>query len=228
MTKIELDSWEKVSSWLDNESNLRIPPSYLDRVNKRKYPLDAFSLGQLASKAWLINQLEQIYLYDLPMEEDPTVAILGCWVGSLVPFLHRILPLERVYGFDMDPSAIELAEEFNREYVVDNWKFKGVVMDLQYQPCNWLQFETGGELIQVKPDWLINTSCEHMDSHWFETADSDQLIIMQSNNSPDFDGHINICNSVEDMQEKYPLSVTNFVGELVTPAYTRFMQIGYK
>lgn len=232
MKKINLDSWEKVSSWLDTESNLHIPPSYLDKVNKRKYPIDAFSLGQLASKAWLIKELETLKVGPIlnipPLKDKYIVALLGCWVGSLVPFLHRSLRLERIYGFDMDPVAIELAEEFNREYVVDDWKFKGVVMDLQYQPSNWMNFETGGELIQVKPDWLINTSCEHMDTHWFDTADDDQLIIMQSNNSPEFDGHVNVCNSLEDMQQKYPLSKTHYVGELVTPVYSRYMQIGFK
>jgi hypothetical protein len=54
------------------------------------------------------------------------------------------------------------------------------------------------------------------------------LIIMQTNNSKDFDGHVNVCSSVEDMQTRYPLSKTVYVGSMVTPAYTRYMQIGYK
>ena len=91
-----------------------------------------------------------------------------------------------------------------------------------------LEFETGGELINIKPDWVINTSCEHMDNNWFESADSNQLIIMQSNDSPDFDGHINTCNDIEHFKAKYPMSRIHFVGELKTPAYTRYMQIGYR
>jgi len=51
---------------------------------------------------------------------------------------------------------------------------------------------------------------------------------MQTNNSEEFEGHINTCESVEEMQLKYPLSETRYVGELITPAYTRYMQIGYK
>ena len=93
---------------------------------------------------------------------------------------------------------------------------------------NQMEFTTSGELINVKPNWIINTSCEHMDSSWFETADSSQLIIMQTNNSPDFEGHINTCESVEEMKEKYPLDKILYIGELSTPAYTRFMQIGFK
>ena len=73
-----------------------------------------------------------------------------------------------------------------------------------------------------------STSCEHMSTLWFDAVDSDQLVIMQTNNSEEFDGHINPCYTVKEMQEKYPLTNVLYIGELVTPAYTRYMQIGYK
>ena len=91
-----------------------------------------------------------------------------------------------------------------------------------------MEFQTSGELINVKPNWIINTSCEHMSTLWYDSVDRDQLIIMQTNDSEEFEGHINICKSVDDMMNKYPLSNTLYVGELITPAYTRYMQIGYK
>ena len=217
-----LNSWEEVAAFAD--SRLRVPPSYLDRVNKRKYPVDAFSLGQLASKAWLLDTLFRI----VPLKSNAEVALLGCWIGSIVPFLHRGLTIKRIYGFDIDPNSIALADEFNREHVEKDWKFKGVVADMSMVPTNDMQFEVNGQLIEFKPDWVINTSCEHMDTEWFDTADSDQLIIMQTNDSPDFDGHVNTCDSIEEMQERYPLSNTMYVGSITTPAYTRFMQIGYR
>ena len=219
---ITLNTWEEVGRFADDL--MCIKPSYLDRVNKRKYPTDAFSLGQLASKAWLLSILRTVDPHKRPV----TACMLGCWIGALVPMLHQKFALERIYGLDMDPRSIELAEEFNREYVEDNWKFKGVVADVSTLNTNNMEFLTSGELIQVKPDWVINTSCEHMDTHWFETADSDQLIIMQTNNSKEFDGHINPCYNIEEMQERYPLSETLYSGELKTPAYTRLMQLGYK
>ena len=217
-----LNSWEEVAAFAD--SRLRVPPSYLDRVNKRKYPVDAFSLGQLASKAWLLDTLFRI----VPLKSNAEVALLGCWIGSIVPFLHRGLTIKRIYGFDIDPNSIALADEFNREHVEKDWKFKGVVADMSMVPTNDMQFEVNGQLIEFKPDWVINTSCEHMDTEWFDTADSDQLIIMQTNDSPDFDGHVNTCDSIEEMQARYPLSNTMYVGSITTPAYTRFMQIGYR
>ena len=125
-------------------------------------------------------------------------------------------------------DLIWTSELFNERYVQDSWKYKGVVADVSMLTTSALEFETGGELINIKPDWVINTSCEHMDNNWFESADGDQLIIMQSNDSPDFDGHINTCNDIEHFKAKYPMSRIHFVGELKTPAYTRYMQIGYR
>ena len=83
-------------------------------------------------------------------------------------------------------------------------------------------------VLENKPDWIINTSCEHMSTLWFDAVDNDQLVIMQTNNSEEFDGHINPCYNVKEMQEKYPLTNIVYIGELVTPAYTRYMQIVYK
>lgn len=218
--RIELDTWDKVRKWSDETGSF--PPSYVEQINSGLYPKDAFSLGQVVSKIWLMAVLQA---HQPPVKQ---VAILGCWIGSLVPLLHKHFAIQRTYGFDLDPEAVAQSEKFNRMLVEDNWKYKGVVADASQMDTSNMEFQTGGELIQVKPDWLINTSCEHMDTNWFETADTDQLIIMQTNNSPDFAGHINTCKDMQQVEQKYPLSTVLFSGELVTPVYTRFMQIGYK
>lgn len=223
MNKIVLKEWADVRTWTD-ATGLSIPASYLEQVNNRRYPVDAFSIGQMASKAWLLHHLHRVG----PKDTGVTIGLFGCWVGALVPFLHNGFDIKRIYGFDLDRETIELAERFNQKYVENSWKFKGVVADVSMLYTENMEFETGGELIQCTPDWVINTSCEHMDNLWFETANNNQLIIMQSNNSPEFEGHINTCEDLEDFKTKYPLRKNLFAGELQTPAYTRFMQIGYK
>ena len=220
MSKITLDTWEDVRVWCDSYGTL--PPTFVEQVNSGMFPKDAFSLGQLASKFWLLNVLQ---VQQVPRNE--TWALLGCWIGSLVPLLHKKFDIERIYGFDMDPVAISKAEVFNQRYL-EGWRFKGVVQDLSYLDTSNMEFTTGGELIQVKPAVVINTSCEHMDTQWFDLCDDDQLIILQTNDSPDFDGHINICNSLDDMKDKYPMRSVKYAGSLETPVYTRFMQVGYK
>jgi len=217
---VELPTWESVRQWCDEHGTL--PPTFVEQVNSGMFPKDAFSLGQLASKFWMLEHLQVI-----GMPQHKTCVILGCWIGSIVPLLYRDHTLERIYGLDMDPVAISKAEVFNRRFLTD-WKFKGVVQDISLLDTSDMQFETAGELIQISPEIVINTSCEHMSTDWFESASNKQLIIMQTNDSTDFDGHINTCDSLEHMQDKYPLSNTLMSGSLKTPVYTRFMQIGYK
>lgn len=221
-SSINKTSWDDVADWAD--TLYRVPPSFLNEAIKSQYPRDAFSLGQLASKIWLLTELGESGYYD----PDSQWAILGCWIGSLVPLLHRQHPIKRIYGFDTDHNAIQLSEQFNRRYVENSWKYKGVVADVSTMDTSKMEFFTGGELIQFTPNVVINTSSEHMSTEWFDTASVDQLIVMQTNNSEYEEGHINTCNSVEDMKYRYPLSRTMYEGEFQMPTYTRYMQIGYK
>lgn len=225
METIKLNSWKEVTEYIDN-GFWQPTPSYFEHIVQHNtyYPNHAFSKGQLASKSWLLKELHHTY----PKIPNLTVAILGSWIGALVEPLHKSISIERIYGIDTDAEAIEKSEKLNRQFVQDSWKYKGVVHDVDLLDCSEMEFQTGGELIDVKPDCIINTSCEHMSTLWYDSVDSDQLIVMQTNNSEEFEGHINTCESVEEMQLKYPLSETRYVGELITPAYTRYMQIGYK
>ena len=226
---IILDTWQDVEIYTDS-TRLRFPVSYLNLVNSKQFPHDAFTLGQLSSKAWLLEEL-----FNITLKRDPSTAVLlGSWVGTLVlPFLERadtswrLAQIERVYGIDTDPDAVDLSEQFNHRLLESNWRYKGVVADVDMLNCSDMEFETGGELITLRPDIVFNTSCEHMSSDWFHTCHPDQLIVMQTNDSPDYDGHINTCASMDEVREKYPMRDCLYSGELVTPAYTRYMQIGY-
>lgn len=224
METIKLNNWKEVTAYIDN-GFWQPTPSYFEHIVQHNtyYPNHAFSKGQLASKSWLLEKL-----YYNTEKNNPTVAILGSWIGALVEPLHKHFEIERIYGIDTDAEAIEKSEKLNRQFVQDSWKYKGVVHDVDLLDCGEMEFQTSGELINVKPNWIINTSCEHMSTLWYDSVDRDQLIIMQTNDSEEFEGHINICKSVDDMMNKYPLSNTLYVGELITPAYTRYMQIGYK
>ena len=224
---IKLNSWKEVTEYIDN-GFWQPTPSYFEHIVQHNsyYPNHAFSKGQLASKSWLLEKLHKINWRHQPNSD--IVVILGSWIGAMVEPLHKTFDIERIYGIDTDAIAIEKSEKLNQKFVQDKWKYKGVIHDVDLLECDNMQFETSGELINCKPNWIINTSCEHMSTLWYDTVDNDQLIIMQTNNSEEFDGHINPCYTLDEMQEKYPLSKTLFVGALETPAYTRYMQIGYK
>lgn len=220
LSHTELTDWHSVRDWCDE--HIQFDASYVDLINSGLYPKDAFSMGQIASKAWMINQLSV-----LTLPKPSVIAILGCWIGSAVPKLAKFSP-DRIYGIDQDAHSIELSEQFNQRMVQNNWQYKGVVADVNSINISDMQFETGGELITVTPDWVINTSCEHMSEDWFHSVQSDQLVIMQTNNSTQFDGHINVCHSVQHMQQQYALSTTLYAGSFSMPSYSRYMQIGYR
>ena len=224
---IKLSSWKEVTEYIDN-GFWQPTPSYFEHIVQHNsyYPNHAFSKGQLASKSWLLEKLHKINWRHQPNSD--IVVILGSWIGAMVEPLHKTFDIERIYGIDTDAIAIEKSEKLNQKFVQDKWKYKGVVHNVDLLECDNMQFETSGELINCKPNWILNTSCEHMSTLWYDTVDNDQLIIMQTNNSEEFDGHINPCYTLDEMQEKYPLSNTLYFGALETPAYTRFMQIGYK
>jgi len=225
--KIHFTEWHDVDNYI-NCGKLKFSAGYVERVKYGNYPELAFSKGQMASKNWLIEQLFSLNQSHSLINNKDIIAILGCWIGSLVePLIDTFSPY-RIYGIDIDPEAIALAEKFNQHYVGNGWKFKGFVDDINELPSNNMQIQSEGELIEVKPNVIINTSCEHVSNHWFDTADSDQLIIMQTNNYTEWHDHINNCYSIDEMQQKYPLTRTLYAGELLMPVYTRYMQIGFK
>ena len=222
---ITLTTWDDVIDYADK--SLVIYPSYLDRAFDSNIPKDSVSKGQLASKSWLIKELNN-YIQD----DVAGIAVMGCWVGILVQFVfdtfhNKHLSIERMYGFDIDPDIIAVAEKLNRHLLQDSWSFKGVVADVNMMNTANMKFETSGELIHFIPEIVINTSCEHMGNEWFNTANKDQLIIMQTNNFERAHGHINCCQSIEHMQAMYPIT-TVYSGKMIMPGYTRFMQIGTK
>lgn len=218
---MKMTDWDQVRDWLDSHHS--ISPRIAEQINTGQYPSDAFTVGQMASKAWLLQ-----YLNTFAIAQGVTVSILGNWIGTLVdPILRNHPTVERIYGIDTDPVAVELSERLNAHWHQHFWRYKGVVADASVLDSSLQVFETSGELIEVRPDIIINTSAEHMDEHWFHTANSDQLVIMQTNSNPNLDGHINICTDIEDVKQRYPMQPGNIAVQFEMPDYTRFMQIGY-
>lgn len=223
--EITYHSWSHTEPYVDN--NFYMPPSLVARYAQcaRDYP-DAMSLGQLVSKAWLINTLEKYHLTN--NSHGKVWAILGGWLCLHAAYLSIRWNPARIYNIDIDPDAVRASEEINNHLVRDNWKFKGVVANTQELNTSDLTFTTGGEHINITPDVVLNTSCEHMDNHWFHTASNTQLIILQTNDNPDYHGHINPCENIQQAVEMYPMKFIIYAGTMVLPDYKRMMLIGYK
>lgn len=225
--KLEFDTWSETLAWSQEHQHTMpgLTVNQIHKLSQGKFPRDAFTVGQLASKIWMTS-----VVFDRigSMDVKKNIAYLGCWVGTLAPWLNILFRSDRIFGFDSDPDAITWADDFNSDYVQDSWRFKGVVEDATVMDWSAPEFVIEGELItDFVPDVIVNTSSEHMTDDWFMSASKDTLVIMQSNNNPNFDGHINCVDSLETLKAQYPMSATIYTGEMITPAYTRYMQIGF-
>lgn len=211
---------------------------FFDNVGQlfNKYPnidlRDLFSKGQMKSKRWLVDELLNLNV------ELGTVFICAGWYGSLATFLFESnLSIDKIRSFDIDPSCANIADTFNRSWVIDGWKFKASTLDVltMTYPLTYNTYKTDGIdgnicSLTDYPNTIINTSCEHMADfeNWYNNIPAGTLLILQNNNYYDIDEHVNCAKNIDDFTNQIPMQQCLFLGELVLPKYNRFMKIGIK
>lgn len=176
---------------------------------------DAFSNGQIESKIWLCEELEEIF------ETVDHIWIYGGWYGISAFLLksRNKINISTIRSFDIDPECQAAADMINENWVFQNWQFKAFTED-----CN--------NLIPKDVDLIINTSTEHFDSmKWFDNIPDGTVVALQGNNMPHDDHHVH-SKSLEDFKQRYSLSELLYEGEkeFVYPnwSFTRYMIIGQK
>ena len=202
---------------------------------------DAFSRGQLKSKLWLIEELENnnIKLGDV-------IYVCAGWYGVLPALLFERCDIPgHIYSFDIDDTTDLPAITLNKEQIIEN-KFKAFVKDIKtlkydreeldrkrYKYIDELNYEVIEAKHEVeKPTCVINTSCEHIADFdtWWNSIPKGTLVILQNN---DFIEHEDetVVNTVKDVDEwanSLNLSKQIFTGTLALEHYNRFMIIGEK
>jgi len=174
---------------------------------------DAFSNGQIDSKLWLCEELEQ-----LGWASDLTYIYAGWYGVTAFLLLSRgKFHVYKIRSLDIDPTCQPVADMINENWVFKEWKFKAFTQD-----CNNFEGQYG--------DLVINTSTEHFDSmEWFTRLPKGTRVILQGNNMP-HDDHVIYSNTLEDFVNTYPLSSISYKGEkeFVYPdwKFTRYMLIG--
>lgn len=195
--------------------------------NKFAVPIDidSFSDGQIRSKIWLCEKLEEVALNN-PDEfsaEPLRISVLAGWSGML-PFLmfaRGQLNIERVDLFDSNFVATSTSKIVN-----DSWKF-------QKRFFSHTMNINKGNFNTVNSNLWINTSVEHFDDDsWWKTIPSGSHVILQGNNM-NHDEHVRKFHSPKDLQDMFaPWSDVYFLGGLdfeYNPLkFTRYMIIGTK
>jgi hypothetical protein len=171
--------------------------------------MDAFWSGQLKSKEWLISNLQK------HVNRFVTVDIHGGWVGVLASMLFQSeVPVLNIRSIDIDPTCEPIANMMNKaEEMVG--KFRAVTADM----CS----------IRSDADVIINTSCEHITQDqydlWISGVPYNSLLVLQSNNY-NIPEHVRIAKNLEEFKTQCGDVDILWSGELILPAYTRFMIIG--
>jgi hypothetical protein len=198
-----------------------------------KYPeseyhfVDAFSIGQIKSKLWLIENLP---------DNLGLVFICAGWCGTLANFMFEKCPekFEKIRSFDIDPSCAPIADIFNKPWVIDNWKFKAStanIHDITY-PYRYNTQRFDGSFVELceTPNTIINTSCEHITDFkdWFSKIPNGKIVILQSNNYFEISEHVNCSSNLSEFSTNTPMTTVLYEGELKLIKYKRFMKIGIK
>ena len=167
---------------------------------------DAFHTNQIQSKK------QASLAFDSISDNANKVLYIGSWLGFLTRVLIEKYPSVNFYEVDMDTRCKEISGRFN--YTFKNY--------LGHKSVNIDDFESINDF-----DTVVNLSCEHMTTNWYNRIKPGTQLIMQSNNLV-IDDHINNCKSLDDFKSKYPLSEVKYDTTLELNIFNRFTLAGIK
>lgn len=184
---------------------------------------DAFSSGQVLSKLWLAEKLENYLEINQKINQEFNILALGGWYGIL-HFILRCrskIKISSYRNLDIDPSVADISEGINEAWLWQNWKFKTVTVD-----ANDYEYSID------QHNLIINTSVEHIDSKkWFNNIPESALVILQSNDMEHSD-HSSNHTSLENFVSDFSLSEIFYTGQKLFQydqnSFRRFMLIGRK
>ena len=195
-----------------------------------KFDRDCISQGQIKSKKWLIDSLKKLNL------NLGTVFLCAGWYATLATMIFESdILVEKIRSFDIDDTCRDIAEIFNKPWVLNDWEFKTAtydIMDVNYTTFTYNVYRSDGSICELtdSPDTIINTSCEHIKDFniWYSKIPRGKLVILQTNNYFEIEDHINCSKNILEFAEQTPMTNCLYQGALELPKYTRYMRIGYK
>jgi hypothetical protein len=192
-------------------------------VNETEIWNDCFSRGQIESKLWLVKELTKLNL-DLG-----TVFLCAGWYATLATMLFESkVKVDKIRSFDIDPSCVDIAEVFNKQWFTNQWHFKSItqdIMDINYNEHTWQQWSNANNRMSYPitdvPDTIINTSCEHIENfdEWYAKIPAGKLVILQSNNFFEVDEHVNCSIDIDDFSRQTPLTSVLYSDSLQLEKY---------
>lgn len=195
-----------------------VDATYCDKTFDLTQLRDALSTGQLASKLWILNEIEDC------LPDNPHILIVGGWIGTLsrlfLSYFEKYHSYEKYFitSLDIDPVSTGMATVVNMRFPVS---FTAITKDMyNVTPEEYQNYNV-----------VINTSCEHIQDvrKWSDGIPEGTIIVAQSNNFIEHPQHINCVNSENELEDQLNLRHIYYKGsKVLTGTYTRFMVIGLK
>lgn len=186
---------------------------------------ESFYHGLVKSKIWLCQELEKAM--DTELLQNPTLHILGCWDNLLAFMLLTRRPeyYSTVYGYDINPEAIN-----NANKLCDMWKYESPKVTNIVQDVNDYDYSLHTNSI------FINCSVDQMDNNnWYKTIPKNSVVCIQATNitDPEFPWSIKQTTSnLDELINRFNFDKLIYAGstELLYQdgTFTRFMIIGHK
>lgn len=202
-------------------------------MQKYDLNLDFISDGQVESKEWLIDRLNESGI----LEPDELIFVMAGWYGLLPAMMFQALDtdIDKIRSFDIDIKCEEIADLLNADKLPD-WEFKAATADITnlkwtHGSCQYNVFKPDGtkEELFEKPSLIINTSCEHIEhyAYWLMSLPKGIRVALQANDLliPE---HVNRVTSIEHFKDMTNLSEVYVAEDKYIPVadYTRFLLIG--
>ena len=173
----------------------------------------SFTRDLIASKVWLLKELEQI------QQHYTTMYILGSWYGNLAVYmtLQPTIAVNRIINVEINTEMLDTSQSILDRAGATNVKY----MLSDANKIDYRQLGSAGV--------VVNTSLTEMNQkEWFEHIPAGTLVAMQArDHDPGVEYH-----SAEDIQRRYPLSQVLYHGSIhlrdPETEYTRYMTIGVK
>lgn len=178
-----------------------------------------FTHGQWESKIWLVERLEQvIHRHDLDFSDTH---VLGSWLGLLGMIMYsRGFPFKHLHNYDLSERSLDRSKLF-----LDPLRVTGRLTQTQ-QDVNLLTYSNDNILV-------CNTSVDNIEgSEWFDRIPSGALVALQTRSGNNVNDEVNVCNSLREFEEQFPLEHTLYAGSKFFSypefSYHRYMLIGIK
>lgn len=189
---------------------------------QRTRAFDAFWSGQIRSKAWLVNNLNNIIG---STKFNKNIYIFGGWIGVLGNMLlnSSTYNIGKIRSIDLDPWCESIADNVNKIYEMDSWRFKAVTADMS-------TYVYQSDLV---PHIVINTSSEHVTQEvydqWYDNIPLGVTVVVQGNNYYSCSEHIRCSENLQSfISMNHAKNNLLYAGELWTDMYMRYMAIWTK